>query len=159
MSRKVLIVPKYYILNKPLSLSEMCGDAVSEWNSVDRPREKRLFSSFHCYDADKNPIELECRQSWHNGGIELSICVAFWVINNSHIPLLLKTTNKDKETIVPYQLRFLHTKKVRIFEGIEVNGMEGLPFEKKIGTDSKKEDVEVLLLNDEEVELVWSSDL
>ena len=168
MARKVLIVPKYYQLNKPLTLAELCGDAVSEWNSVDRPREKRLFSSFHCVDADQNPIQLECRQLWHNGGIELSICVAHWVINNSHLPLLLKTTNKDKETIVPYQLRFLRTEKVRVFEGLQVNGLEGLqvngleglPRTRSTGeNDSLSEDVEILLLNDEEVVVLLKCDV
>ena len=176
MARKVLIVPKYYQLNKPLTLAELCGDAVSEWNSVDRPREKRLFSSFHCVDADQNPIQLECRQLWHNGGIELSICVAHWVINNSHLPLLLKTTNKDKETIVPYQLRFLRTEKVRVFEGmqvnglegmqvnglegLQVNGLEGLPRTRSTGEDdSLVEDVEILLLNDEEVIVLLKCDV
>lgn len=160
MARKVLIVPKYYQLNKPLTLAELCGDAVSEWNSVDRPREKRLFSSFQCVDADQNPIQLECRQLWHNGGIELSICVAHWVINNSHLPLLLKTTNKDKETIVPYQLRFLRTEKVRVFEGLQVNGLEGLPRTRSTGeNDSLSEDVEILLLNDEEVIVLLKCDV
>ena len=160
MARKVLIVPKYYQLNKPLTLAELCGDAVSEWNSVDRPREKRLFASFHCVDADQNPIQLECRQLWHNGGIELSICVAHWVINNSHLPLLLKTTNKDKETIVPYQLRFLRTEKVRVFEGMQVNGLEGLPRKRSVGEDdSLSEDVEILLLNDEEVIVLVKCDV
>ena len=160
MARKVLIVPKYYQLNKPLTLAELCGDAVSEWNSVDRPREKRLFSSFRCVGADQNPIQLECRQLWHNGGIELSICVAHWVINNSHLPLLLKTTNKDKETIVPYQLRFLRTEKVRVFEGLQVNGLEGLPRTKSTGeNDSLSEDVEILLLNDEEVIVLLKCDV
>ena len=114
-----------------------------------------LFSSFQCVDADQNPIQLECRQLWHNGGIELSICVAHWVINNSHLPLLLKTTNKDKETIVPYQLRFLRTEKVRVFEGIQVNGLEGLPRNRNGGEyDFGSEDVEILLLNNEEVGFV-----
>lgn len=151
MTRKVLIVPKYYLLSKPLTLAELCGDAVFEWNSVDRPREKRLFSSFQCFDADRNPIQLECKQLWHNGGIELSICVANWVVNNSHLPLLLKTTNKDKETVVPYQLRFLRAAKTRVFDGIQVNGLEGLPFDRKVGEEILNEDVEILLLNDEEV--------
>ena len=102
--------------------------------------------------------------------------MAHWVINNSHLPLLLKTTNKDKETVVPYQLRFLRTEKVRVFEGLQVNGLEGLqvngleglqvngleglPRTRSTGEDdSLVEDVEILLLNDEEVVVLLKCDV
>lgn len=143
MSRKLAVVPEHYQLHSPLSLLSLCGDAMNEWDSTQRPTDQRLFASFQCCDADGNPIRLNCYQQWHNGGIQLRISVPFWVVNKSHLPLLLKMVSKDKETTVPHQLQFLRIEKARLLGDTAVNGLEGIC----------NNDMDVLLLNDEEVVL------